>query len=40
MAIPFPKHHFFQTNNQKAVPVTVFFMFELFFSCGGKRKPT
>ena len=41
-AIPssFSKHHFFQTDNQKAVLFTVFSLFELFFSCGGERKPT
>ena len=40
LAIPFSKHHFFQTDNQKAVLFTVFSLFKLFFSCGGKRKPT
>ena len=40
LAIPFSKHHFFQTDNQKAVPFTVFSLFELFFSCAGERKPT
>ena len=40
LAIPFSKHHFFQTDNQKAVLFTVFSLFELFFSCGGERKPT
>ena len=33
MAIPFSKHHFFQTDNQKAVLFTVFLLLELFFSC-------
>ena len=33
MAIPFSKHHFFQTVNQKAVLFTVFSLIELFFSC-------
>ena len=41
LAIPFSKHHFFQTDNQKAVLL----LLELFFSCVyccccGKRKPT
>ena len=40
LAIPFSKHHFFKTDNQKAVLFTVFSLFELFFSCGGERKPT
>ena len=39
-AIPFSKHHFFQTDNQKAVLFTMFSLFKLFFSCGGERKPT
>ena len=33
LAIPFYKHHFFQTDNQKAVLFTVFSLLELFFSC-------
>ena len=33
LAIPFSKHHFFQTDNQKAVLFTVFSLLELFFSC-------
>ena len=37
-AIPFSKQHFFQTDNQKAVLFTVFSLFKLFFSCGGKKK--
>ena len=40
LAIPFSKHHFFQTDNQKAVLLTVFSLLELFFSCGGERNPT
>ena len=40
LAIPFSKRHFFQTDNQKAVLFTVVSLFELFFSCGGERKPT
>ena len=40
LAIPFSKHHFFQTDNQKAVLFTVFSLFKLFFSGGGERKPT
>ena len=40
LAIPFSKHHFFQTNNQKALLFTVFSLFELLFSCSGERKPT
>ena len=40
LAIPFPKHHSLQTDNQKAVPFTMFSLFELFFSRGGERKPT
>ena len=31
LAIPFSKHHFFQTDNQKAVLFTVFSLLELFF---------
>ena len=34
------KHHFFQTDNQKAMLFTVFLLFELFSSCSGERKPT
>ena len=34
-AIPFSKHNFFRTDNQKAVLLTVFSLFEQFFSCGG-----
>ena len=30
----------FQTDNRKAVLFTVFSLSELFFSCGGERKPT
>ena len=40
LAILFSKHHFSQTDNQKAVLFTVFSLLELFFSCGGERKPT
>ena len=40
LAIPLSKHHFFQTDNQKAMLFTVFSLFELFFSCSGERKPT
>ena len=29
-----------KTDNQKAVLFTVFLLFKLFFSCGGKKKPT
>ena len=32
LAIPFYTHHFFQTDNRKAVLFTVFFLLELFFS--------
>ena len=32
-AIPFSKHHFFQTDNQRVVLFTVFSLLELFFSC-------
>ena len=32
MAIPLSKHHFFQTDNQKAVSLTVLSLLELFFS--------
>ena len=32
LAIPFSKHHFFQTDNQEAVLFTVFSLLELFFS--------
>ena len=43
LAIPFSKHHFFQTDNQ--VLFTVLLLLELFFSCVyccccGKRNPT
>ena len=43
-AIPFSKHHFFQSGDQKAVLFTVFSLFKLFFSRGGesnylKRRP-
>ena len=31
-AIPFSKHHFFQTDNQRVVLFTVFSLLELFFS--------
>ena len=45
LAIPFSKHHLFQTDNQKAMLFTVLLLLELFFSCVyccccGKRKPT
>ena len=40
LAIPFSKHHFFQTDNQIAILFTAFSLFELFFSNGGERKPT
>ena len=33
LAIPFSKHHFFQTDNQRVVLFTVFSLLELFFSC-------
>ena len=33
LAIPLSKHHFFQTDNQKAVLFTAFSLSELFFSC-------
>ena len=33
LAIPLSKHHFFQTDKQKAVLFTVFSLLELFFSC-------
>ena len=33
LAIPFSKHHFFQTDNQKVVLFTAFSLSELFFSC-------
>ena len=36
-AIPFSKHHFFQSGDQKAVLFTVFSLFKLFFSRGGER---
>ena len=45
LEIPFFKHHFFQTDNQKAVLFTVFSLLELFSAgifccCGGqKRRP-
>ena len=32
LAIPLSKHHFFQTDNQKAMLFTVFSLFELFHS--------
>ena len=32
LAIPFSTHHFFQTDNRKAVLFTVFLLLELFFS--------
>ena len=32
LAIPFYTHHFFQTDNRKAVLFTVFLLLELFFS--------
>ena len=32
-AIPFSKHHFFETDYQIVVPFTVFSLLELFFSC-------
>ena len=38
MAIPFPKHHFFQTNNQKAVPFTVFFIVWTIFQPRWQKK--
>ena len=31
LAIPFSIHHFFQTDNQKALLFTVFLLLELFF---------
>ena len=37
-SFPRSKHHFFQTDNQKAVLFTVLSLFELFFSCGSERK--
>ena len=45
LEIPFFKHHFFQTDNQKAVLFTVFSLLELFSAaifccCGGESKPT
>ena len=40
LTILFSKNYFFQTDNQKVVLFTVFSLFELFFSCGGERKPT
>ena len=43
LAIPFSKHHFFQTDNQTAVLFTVFryqSCFQLLYcSCGSERKP-
>ena len=39
LAIPFSKHHFFQTDNQKAVLFVVFSLLTLFFS-SGERKST
>ena len=33
LAIPFSKHHFLQTDNQKAVLFTLFSLLELLFSC-------
>ena len=45
LAIPFSKHHFLQTDNQKAVLFTIFFVvraaFQLLYCCcGGERKLT
>ena len=40
LTILFSKNYFLQTDNQKAVIFTVFSLFELFFRCGGERKPT
>ena len=37
-AIPFSKHHFFQSGDQKAVLFTVFSLFKLFFSRGWQKK--
>ena len=34
LAIPFSKHHFSQTDYQKAMLSTGFSLLELFFSCG------
>ena len=39
LAIPFSKHRFFQTDNQKAVLFVVFSLLKLFFS-SGERKST
>ena len=39
LAIPFSKHHFFQTDNQKAVLFVVSSLLKLFFS-SGERKST
>ena len=33
LVIPFSKHHFLQTDNQKAVLFTLFSLLELLFSC-------
>ena len=33
LAIPFSKHHFFETDYQIVVLFTVFSLLELFFSC-------
>ena len=33
LAIPFSKHHFFQTDNQEAMLFTSLSLLELFFSC-------
>ena len=44
LAIPFSKHHFLQTDNQKAVLYTFFVVraaFQLLYCfCGGERKLT
>ena len=45
LAIPFSTHHFFQTDNRKAVLFTVFFVvravFQLLYCCWGvERKPS
>ena len=37
LAIPFSKHHFFQTDNQKAVLFVVFSLLTLFFSSGERK---
>ena len=37
LAIPFSKHYFFQTDNQKAVFFVVFSLLTLFFSSGERK---